>query len=60
MSSDGYELVSSTDFDVGTSADVFGTLIAPDGTVLVQAGALDTGTENQFTPLPSGSMPLMS
>jgi Ca2+-binding RTX toxin-like protein len=39
-SPDGYQLVTST--NLGLSAGVFGTLIGPGATILLQAGALDT------------------
>jgi hypothetical protein len=48
-SADGYQLVASAD---NGSSDNYGTLISPNGTVLVQAGALDAGTGVQFLPAP--------
>src|SRR5262249_1124121 len=52
VSSDGYQLVSSMDSVAGTTTDIYGTLLAPNGTVLLLASPLDAGAGIQEFPAP--------
>jgi Ca2+-binding RTX toxin-like protein len=48
VSTNGYEVVSSTDFGGAGAINVFGTLLGPDETVLLQAAPLDTRGNSRF------------